>query len=76
MITRTQGETNRQDTTESRRTAASDSALNFAALVCMVAGGIGIVKAMQMQLASDGLLCALGSVTACVLVGYLYFRKD
>jgi UDP-N-acetylmuramyl pentapeptide phosphotransferase/UDP-N-acetylglucosamine-1-phosphate transferase len=75
MIARTHGETNRPETVRPKRTSPAETTLNFTALGCLVAGIVGIIKAVEMQRATDGLLCVLGSLAACVLVCYLYFRN-
>ena len=76
MISGTHGETNRAETARAKRSSPAETTLNFTALGCLVAGVVGIIKAVEMQRATDGLLCALGSLAACVLVCYLYFRHD
>jgi UDP-N-acetylmuramyl pentapeptide phosphotransferase/UDP-N-acetylglucosamine-1-phosphate transferase len=76
MISRTQDGTNRRENAEPKRSSPAESMLNFTAILCFVAGVVGIIKAVEMQLASDGLLCAGGSLAACALVGFLYFRNE
>jgi len=76
MISQTHGETNRQETVQPKRSSAAENTLNITALGCLVAGIVGIIQAAQMQHATDGLICVVGSMAACVLVCYLYFRKD
>jgi len=50
--------------------------VGFAVLGCLVAGGVGIAKALSMESGFDVLLCLLGSVTAFGMVFYIYFRKS
>ncbi len=69
-------ETDHQDRAVSQRHSTAQTVLNFAALGCLLAGAIGIVKAVEMEQAGDGLLCLLGSLVACGLVCYLYFHQD
>ena len=53
----------------------AQTVIGFAVLGCLVAGGVGLVKAMSMERGSDVLLCLLGSVAAFGAVFYVYFRK-
>lgn len=76
MIAQTHGETERHETAAPKRASAAEATLNFAAVGCLVAGMVGIIRAVEMQQASDGLLCAIGSLAACALVCYLYFRNE
>jgi len=50
--------------------------LGFAVIGCLVAGAVGIFKAMSMESAGGVLLCLLGSVAAFGMVFYVYLRKD
>ena len=76
MTARTHGETERHEATEPKRASGAEATLNFAAAGCLVAGMVGIIKAVEMQRASDGLLCVIGSLAACALVCFLYFRNE
>ena len=76
MIAQTDAQMEREEGLEPRRRFDGDAALNFASFGCLVAGVVAMLKAVDMQRASDGLLCAVGSLTACALVGFLYFRND
>ena len=49
--------------------------LNVAALGCLVAGAVAIIRAVEMERVGDGLLCVVSALAACSLVCYLYFRK-
>ena len=53
----------------------STTALDWAVLGCLIAGGVGIYKAFGMESPSGVLLCLLGSVAAFGLVIFAHFRK-
>ena len=78
MISQTHIETEAEghDHATAKHTSKAQSVLNFAALGCLLAGAVGILRALEMERAGDGLLCLLGSLAACGLVCYLYFHKD
>ena len=57
------------------RSSSSETVIGFAILGCLIAGGVGIVKALEMGSGIDVLLCLLGSVAAFGMVFYIYFRK-
>jgi UDP-N-acetylmuramyl pentapeptide phosphotransferase/UDP-N-acetylglucosamine-1-phosphate transferase len=76
MTARTHGEPQRREAAEPKRASGAEATLNFAAAGCLVAGMVGIIKAVEMQRATDGLLCVIGSLAACALVCFLYFRND
>lgn len=59
----------------SERNSAT-SALDWAVFGCLVAGGVGIFKALGMESASGVLLCLLGSVAAFGMVFYMHVRKS
>ncbi len=73
MNTQTQTE-NR--TVASERSSSAETVLGFAVLGCLVAGGVGIAKALSMESGFDVLLCLLGSVAAFGMVFYIYFRRN
>ena len=50
--------------------------MEFAMLGLLLAGGVGIVRATQMENSIDVLVCLLGSAAGCGLVCYLYFHRD
>jgi hypothetical protein len=52
------------------------TALDWAILGCLVAGGVGIFKASEMDSPFGVLLCLLGAVAAFGLVIYVHFRKQ
>ena len=58
------------------RSSNAETVVGFAVLGCLVAGGVGIVKALGMESGFDVLLCLLGSVAAFSMVFYIYFRKS
>ena len=61
--------------TKSETASGAETVLGFAILGCLVAGGVGVAKALSMQSGFDVLLCLLGSVAAFGMVFYIYFRK-
>jgi len=68
-----------QTHTEPSRTLDSNSnaetVVGFAVLGCLVAGAIGIVKALSMDTGFGVLLCLLGSVASFGTVYYIYCGK-
>ena len=72
MSTQTQTE-NRSETPD--RTSSAETVVGFAVLGCLVAGGVGIIKALSMESGSGVLLCLLGSVACFGMVYYIYFGK-
>jgi hypothetical protein len=56
--------------------SSGETVVGFAVLGCLVAGGVGIVKALSMESGMDVLLCLLGSVAAFGTVFYICFRKS
>jgi hypothetical protein len=71
---RSQSEAQQVSTVEGNSSAAT--ALGFAVIGCLVAGTVGILKAMSMESAGGVFLCLLGSVAAFGLVFCVYLRKD
>jgi hypothetical protein len=71
MTTQTQTE-NRGDLGEVK---PRTSALDWAVFGCLAAGGVGIVKALDMSNAMDVFVCLLGSVLAFGVVFYVHLRK-
>jgi hypothetical protein len=59
-------------------TVTSDRAdhLDWAVLGCLVAGGVGIVKALSMERGIDVLACIFGSLVAFGVVFYVCLRKQ
>jgi hypothetical protein len=59
-------------------TVTSDRAdgLDWDVLGCLVAGGVGIVKAFSMERGIDVLTCILGSLAAFGVVFYVCLRKQ
>ncbi len=64
---------NRGDTIE--RSSSADTVLGFAVIGLLIAGGVGVLKALSMDSGFDVLLCLLGSVAAFGAVYYIYFGK-
>jgi hypothetical protein len=56
-----------------RRPWTPEKTLELAAVGCLLAGAVGILKAAHMEHASDALLCLFGSFGTCGFVCYLYF---
>jgi UDP-N-acetylmuramyl pentapeptide phosphotransferase/UDP-N-acetylglucosamine-1-phosphate transferase len=74
MSTETETETqNRSKTPE--HSSSAETVVGFAILGLLVAGAVGISKAVNMTSGLDVLLCLLGSVAAFGMVIYIYFRK-
>ncbi|MGO8699305.1 MAG: hypothetical protein ACLQVY_16485 [Limisphaerales bacterium] len=60
---------------KAEQTSSGETVLGFAVLGCLVAGAVGILKALGMESGFDVLLCLLGSVAAFGTVFYLYLGK-
>jgi hypothetical protein len=73
-MTTTQTQTDNQSIKVDRHESA-ETVVGFAVMGCLVAGAVGIDKALNMQNGLDVLLCLLGSVAAFGMVFYIYFRK-
>ena len=67
-------QTQNQSAAPERNTGA-ETVVGFAVLGCLVAGGVGIAKALDMNNGLDVLLCLLGSVAAFGMVFYIYFGR-
>ena len=52
------------------------SALDWAVFGCLIAGAVGIIKALGADSPFGVLLCLLGSVAAFGLIIYLHLRKS
>ncbi|HWH69921.1 MAG TPA: hypothetical protein VNT26_11075 [Candidatus Sulfotelmatobacter sp.] len=65
-----------QESLTTRRAARARKALEVAAVCCLLGGAVGIHRALQMEQATDTMLCLAGSFGACVMVCYLYFRRE
>lgn len=66
------------ETVKSRKMAGkhrwtAEKGLEIGAVGCLLAGALGILKAIHMEQASDALLCLLASFGTCGFVCYLYF---
>jgi hypothetical protein len=64
---------NRTETAE--RSSNADTVVGFAVLGLLVAGGVGVLKALSMDNGFDVLLCLLSSVAAFGAVYHIYFGK-
>ncbi len=73
MTTETQTE-NPNDLT--KRKSSAETVVGFAVLGCLVAGAVGILKALSMDSGSGVFLCLSGSVAAFGMVCFIYFGKD
>jgi hypothetical protein len=56
-----------------KRRWTAEKGLEIGAVGCLLAGGLGILKAIHMEQASDALLCLFASFGTCGFVCYLYF---
>jgi hypothetical protein len=72
MTTQTQTQ-NRSETTA--RSSSTDTVLGFAVIGLLVAGTVGVLKALSMESGFDVMLCLLGSVAAFGAVCYIYFGR-
>jgi hypothetical protein len=55
--------------------ASGEMVVGFAMLGCLLAGGVGIMKAQEMTSGLDVWLCLLGSVTAFGIVFYIFLGR-
>src|SRR5438270_9030479 len=69
----TPDETMKSRKTVVKRRWTAEKGLEIGAVGCLLAGGLGILKAIHMEQASDALLCLLASFGTCGFVCYLYF---
>jgi hypothetical protein len=58
-----------------KRLFSGEAVVGYAVLGCLVAGTIGIVKAIGMEDAGAA-ACLVAAVAAFGTVGYIYFRKS
>ena len=58
------------------RREKATSGLDWAVFGCLVAGAVGIIKALRMESPTGVLLCLLGSVAAFGMVIYVHLRKQ
>jgi hypothetical protein len=65
-----------QQTRASERNSSAATVVGFAILGCLVAGIIGIFKAITMESGGGVFLCLLGSVAAFGTVAYIYLRRE
>jgi len=72
-----QTNTNTQNRDErSEDISNAETVVGWAVFGCLVAGGVGIFKALNMESGKDVLLCLLGSAAAFGIVLYVYLRKS
>ncbi len=59
-------------------TVSSDrtTGMDWAVFGCLIAGGVGIVKALNMDSGVDVLACLLGSLAAFGVVFYVHLRRQ
>lgn len=69
----TEGDIARKDRAET--SPESSSALGYAVFGCLIAGGVGIVKALGMDRPVDVLLCLLASVLCFGVVIHVHSRR-
>ena len=62
-------------TSTAERESSADTVVGFAVLGCLVAGAVGILKALIMDSGAGVLLCLLGSVASFGMVYYIYCGK-
>ena len=72
MTTQTQTQ---NPTESSEHNSSASTVLGFAVIGLLVAGTVGVLKALSMDTGFDVLLCLLGSVAAFGAVYYIYFGK-
>ena len=60
----------------STETSAKADGLDWAVLGCLIAGGVGIVKALSMEKGIEVLACILGSLAAFSVIFYVCLRKQ
>ena len=56
-------------------TARKTTALDWAVFGCLAAGGVGIIKALNVDSPFGDLMCLLGSVAAFGTVFYVHLRR-
>lgn len=75
MTTQTQGESKTDDVKESKHVVSGETITGYAVIGCLVAGTVGILKAMVSDGVGSG-ACLLASVAAFGTTCYIYLRKD
>jgi hypothetical protein len=58
------------------RSSNAETVVGFAVLGLLIAGAVGILKALSMDSGFGVFVCLLGSVAAFGSVYYIYFGKD
>jgi len=72
MSTSTQTKNRREATSQN---SSAETVVGFAVLGLLVAGAVGVVKALNMESGSGVLLCLLSSVAAFGSVYYIYYGR-
>jgi hypothetical protein len=67
--------TTQTDVKASGRSISAETVIGCAILGCLVAGIVGIIKAITMDSGSGAALCLLASVAAFGTVCFVYLRK-
>jgi hypothetical protein len=75
MIEQTQAESKTGDAKVSKRVISGETITGYAVFGCLVAGTIGIFKAIDTEGIGTA-ACLLAAVAAFGMVCYIYFRKD
>jgi hypothetical protein len=75
-VAQTHAEIQNQDARASKSLPKASGLLNVAAAGSLIAGTVGIIRALEMERAGDGLLCIFALVAAMSLVCYLYCQRD
>jgi len=75
MTTQTENEKTKEPFAAAFGRSNATTALDWAVFGCLVAGAVGIIKALGMDNPSGVLLCLLGSVAAFGMVFYVHLRK-
>jgi hypothetical protein len=73
VVTPTTDESMKSRNNTGKRRWTAEKGLEIGAVGCLLAGALGILKAIHMEQASDALLCLLASFGTCGFVCYLYF---
>ena len=75
MTTDTPVQTQSSDAKPAKRIISGETVIGYSVLGCLVAGTIGIIKAMEME-GIGAASCLLASVAAFGTTCYIYFRRD
>jgi len=75
-MTRTHTGLEKGNAVETKRISKTSPVLNLVALVCLIGGAVGALKATEMQRAGDAVLFLFMSISVSCFVCYLYFKND